>query len=59
MFCDGQDLLKAKELAKTADAVVFVVGYNHDDENDDSQTMVFIQIMMLKFLESLFIVQNK
>ena len=34
MFCDGQDLLKAKELAKTADAVVFVVGYNHDDEGE-------------------------
>ncbi|MBB6285340.1 beta-glucosidase [Geobacillus subterraneus] len=34
MFCDGQDLLKAKELAKTADAVVFVLGYNHDDEGE-------------------------
>jgi beta-glucosidase len=31
---DGSDLEKAKELAKTADAVVFVVGYSHDDEGE-------------------------
>ncbi|MES0857015.1 glycoside hydrolase family 3 C-terminal domain-containing protein [Geobacillus sp. G4] len=34
IFNDGQDLLKAKELAKTVDAVIFVVGYNHDDEGE-------------------------
>jgi beta-glucosidase len=30
----GEDLEKAKQLAKEADAVIFVVGYNHDDEGE-------------------------
>ncbi len=34
IFDDGSDIEKAKELAKTADAVVFVVGYDHDDEGE-------------------------
>jgi beta-glucosidase len=31
-FNDGSNLEDAKALAKMADAVVLVVGYNHDDE---------------------------
>jgi len=34
IFYSGEDLDHAKELAKNADAVVFVVGYNHDDEGE-------------------------
>ncbi|MRH43838.1 glycosyl hydrolase [Aquibacillus halophilus] len=34
IFNDGSDLEQAKELAKSVDAVVFVVGYNHDDEGE-------------------------
>ncbi|SEN85469.1 beta-glucosidase [Mesobacillus persicus] len=34
VFEDGSDLEKAKELAKSADAVIFVVGYSHDDEGE-------------------------
>ncbi|WP_078551725.1 beta-glucosidase [Bacillus alkalicellulosilyticus] len=34
IFNDGSDLEKAKELAKSVDAVVFVVGYDHDDEGE-------------------------
>jgi beta-glucosidase len=34
VFYGGQNLDHAKELAKDADAVVFVVGYNHDDEGE-------------------------
>src|SRR5665647_1046662 len=34
VFYCGEDLDHAKELAKNADAVVFVVGYNHDDEGE-------------------------
>lgn len=34
IFDNGEDLVKAKNLAKTVDAVVFVVGYNHDDEGE-------------------------
>nr|WP_239584502.1 glycoside hydrolase family 3 C-terminal domain-containing protein [Aquibacillus albus] len=34
IFDDGQDLEKAKQTAKSADAVVFVVGYDHDDEGE-------------------------
>ena len=34
IFNDGSDLESAKALAKEADAVVFVVGYNHDDEGE-------------------------
>ena len=34
VFNDASDLESAKALAKEADAVVFVVGYNHDDEGE-------------------------
>lgn len=34
IYDDGQDLNKTKALAKSADAVVFVVGYDHDDEGE-------------------------
>jgi len=34
IFYDGEDIEHAKELAKEADAVVFVVGYDHDDEGE-------------------------
>jgi beta-glucosidase len=34
IFYDGEDLAHAKELAREADAVIFVVGYNHDDEGE-------------------------
>ncbi|NLM97589.1 MAG: glycosyl hydrolase [Halanaerobiaceae bacterium] len=34
LYDDGQDLEKAKELVKSADAVVFVLGYDHDDEGE-------------------------
>jgi beta-glucosidase len=30
----GEDIAKTKELAKSADAVIFVVGYSHDDEGE-------------------------
>lgn len=33
-YYDGMDLEKAKKLAAMADAVVFVVGCNHDDEGE-------------------------
>lgn len=34
LFDDGSDIEKAKETAKSADAVVFVVGFDHDDEGE-------------------------
>ncbi|MGG1677162.1 beta-glucosidase [Neobacillus sp. NRS-1170] len=34
VFEEGSDLDKAKEVAKAADAVVFVVGFNHNDEGE-------------------------
>lgn len=34
VYCDGSDLEAAKAAAKAADAVVFVVGFNHDDEGE-------------------------
>ena len=34
MFDDGSDIERAKKLAAEADAVVFVVGYNYDDEGE-------------------------
>lgn len=34
VYCKGDDLEKAKEVAAAADAVVFVVGYNADDEGE-------------------------
>ncbi|MHA6533097.1 beta-glucosidase family protein [Paenibacillus sp. BAC0078] len=34
VFNNGDDLEQAKQLAKTSDAVVFVVGYDHDDEGE-------------------------
>ncbi len=33
-YCDGSDLEEAKAAARKADAVVFVVGYDHDDEGE-------------------------
>ncbi|MDD2994205.1 MAG: glycoside hydrolase family 3 C-terminal domain-containing protein [Pygmaiobacter sp.] len=33
-YCDGTDIEAAKKAAASADAVVFVVGYNHDDEGE-------------------------
>lgn len=33
-YDSGEDIEKVKELAKGADAVIFVVGYNHDDEGE-------------------------
>jgi beta-glucosidase len=30
----GEDIEKVKEMAREADAVIFVVGYNHDDEGE-------------------------
>lgn len=43
---DGSDLTRAKKLAAQADAVVFVVGCNHDDEGEyiiDDQGQGFIE----------------
>ncbi len=34
IFDDGSDIGRAKKIASEADAVVFVVGYNHDDEGE-------------------------
>ena len=34
LYTDGEDLEEAKKLAKTADAVIFVVGFDHDDEGE-------------------------
>lgn len=34
LFDDGSDLERAKAVAAKADAVVFVVGYDHDDEGE-------------------------
>lgn len=34
IFYNGEDLGHAKELAESADAVIFVVGYDHDDEGE-------------------------
>ena len=34
VFDDGSDLDRAKKLAAEADAVIFVVGYNYDDEGE-------------------------
>ncbi|AIQ67309.1 beta-glucosidase [Paenibacillus graminis] len=34
IFDNGADTEKAKELAKSVDAVVFIVGYDHDDEGE-------------------------
>ncbi|RCX21617.1 beta-glucosidase [Fontibacillus phaseoli] len=34
IFDNGADVEKAKDLAKSVDAVVFVVGYDHDDEGE-------------------------
>ncbi len=34
VFDDGSDPVRAKALAASADAVVFVVGYDHDDEGE-------------------------
>ena len=34
LYTDGANLEKAKQMAKEADAVVFVVGFDHDDEGE-------------------------
>src|SRR5699024_5895880 len=34
VFEDGEDLEKAKEAAKTSDVVLFVVGYDYNDEGE-------------------------
>ncbi len=34
LFCDGSDIDEAKKIAREADTVIFVVGYNHDDEGE-------------------------
>lgn len=34
IYNDGKDINKAVELAESSDAVVLVVGYNHDDEGE-------------------------
>lgn len=34
VFNDGQNIDEAMEVAKSVDAVLFVVGYNHDDEGE-------------------------
>jgi beta-glucosidase len=34
IFDNGEDVVQAQELAKSVDAVVFVVGYDHDDEGE-------------------------
>ncbi len=34
LFADGNDIEAAKKIAAAADAVIFVVGYNHDDEGE-------------------------
>lgn len=34
IYCDGSDPEEAMEAARIADAVVFVVGYDHDDEGE-------------------------
>lgn len=34
IYCDGTDIIKTREEVKKADAAVFVVGYNYDDEGE-------------------------
>lgn len=34
VYASGDDVEKAKKLAESADAVVFIVGYDHDDEGE-------------------------
>lgn len=34
LYADGSDIEEAKRIAAAADAVVFIVGYNHDDEGE-------------------------
>ncbi len=34
IFDDGQDIKQARKLAESVDAVVFVAGYDHDDEGE-------------------------
>lgn len=34
VFDNGEDVVQAKQLAKSVDVVVFVVGYDHDDEGE-------------------------
>ncbi len=34
VYYNGEDLEHARELAESADAVIFVVGYDHDDEGE-------------------------
>jgi Beta-glucosidase-related glycosidases len=34
IYCDGKEIEEARAAAKKADAVVFMAGYNHDDEGE-------------------------
>jgi beta-glucosidase len=34
LYADGSDLAEVKKVASEADAVIYVVGYNHDDEGE-------------------------
>lgn len=34
VYCDGSDIEEAKDAARKAEAVIFVVGYDHDDEGE-------------------------
>lgn len=34
LYCDGSNLEEAKVAARNADSVIFVVGYDHDDEGE-------------------------
>ena len=41
IYNDGSDLEEAKALAESADAVIFVVGYDHDDEGEYTDIEAF------------------
>ena len=34
LYTDGSDITEANQIAVEADAVLFAVGYNHDDEGE-------------------------
>src|SRR5690554_1180432 len=44
VYCDGSDLEEAKKAAENADAVVFVVGYDHDDEGEYTDIEAFTDL---------------
>lgn len=41
LYCDGNDLDEAKKCAEAADAVIFVVGYGHNDEGEYTDIEAF------------------